>query len=227
MRRYTTLFFDLDDTLLDFQKAESTAVREVFALHGLPNDDASAARYSEINRGYWQRFERGEIRREDIFVSRFRDFLQEKNLVGNAEQIAQDYFDRLAMQHDLVSGAEEVLTALGQAGYRRYLTTNGLLRTQQKRVRESGLSGLTDGLFISEELHCQKPDPCYFDAVIARIEEKDRRKILVIGDSLSSDIRGGILSGLDTCWFNPKHKESDISATYEIQRLADLKKLLL
>ncbi len=226
MKKYTSIFFDLDDTLLDFKAAERSAVTKVLAAHSLPHDDLSVKTYSEINQSYWERFERGEIEKGEIFAGRFRTFLDWCKKEGNPEQIAKDYFFALSCEHQTIDGAHEILKLLQKRGYKIYATTNGLCTTQFKRIRESGLEPLFDGVFVSEEANAQKPEKEYFDFVIEKTPEKNRTKILVIGDSLSSDILGGINSGLDTCWFNPHSKDSDLSITYRISTLSELEDIL-
>lgn len=226
MKKYTSIFFDLDDTLLDFKAAEKSAVTKVLAAHSLPHDEASVKKYSEINQGYWERFERGEIEKSEIFAGRFRSFLAWCGKSGEPEKIAKDYFAALSNEHQTVSGAHEILKFLREQGYKIYATTNGLCTTQFKRIKDSGLEPLFDGVFVSEEANAQKPEKEYFDFVISRIPEKNKDNILVIGDSLSSDILGGINSGLDTCWFNPRGKKTDYSVSFEIRGLLELKNIL-
>ncbi len=226
MKKYTSIFFDLDDTLLDFKAAERSAVTKVLAAHSLPHDELSVKKYSEINQSYWERFERGEIKKSEIFEGRFKTFLAWCGKKGDPEKIAKDYFFALSCEHQTIDGAHEILKVLRERGYKIYATTNGLCTTQFKRIKESELEPLFDGVFVSEEANAQKPEKEYFDFVMSRIPEKDKSKILVIGDSLSSDILGGINSGLDTCWFNPHSKKTDYQVTFEINSLSELESIL-
>lgn len=226
MKKYTSIFFDLDDTLLDFKAAERCAVTKVLAAHSLPHDEAHVKKYSEINQSYWEKFERGEIEKSEIFAGRFKTFLAWCGSCGDPEKIAKDYFLALSNEHQTMNGSHEILRLLRERGYKIYATTNGLCTTQFKRIKDSELEPLFDAVFVSEEACAQKPEKEYFDFVISHIPEKNKDNILVIGDSLSSDILGGINSGLDTCWFNPHGKKTDYSVNFEIRELSDLENIL-
>lgn len=227
MKNYTTIYFDLDNTLLDFTKTEHKAILRLLNMHKLPANDEIALLYSKINQSFWEAFERGDIKREEIFEGRFKKLLCELKSVGDTKAMARDYFECLASGHDLVEGAEDILKYLKGYGYKLYATTNGVSNTQYRRIRESGLEPYFDGVFISENTGHQKPEKEYFDYVIENTDEKDRRRILIIGDSQSSDILGGVNSGIDTCWYNPKKALPLHPSKYEISSLLELKKILL
>ncbi len=224
--KYKVLFFDLDNTLLDFYKSEKYAVRLVLKQFSLPHDDTAVATYSAINRSYWERFEKGEIKKEEIFESRFYTFLDHYGLTADVPAIAKQYFKNLAEGYHTVSGATQILTYLKNKGYLIYATTNGVAFTQFNRIEHSGLKPYFDAVFVSEEVGHQKPKREYFEYVIANISPVNRCEILVIGDSQSSDILGGINAGLDTCWFNAENSKPLYNATYEIKKLSDLKNIL-
>ena len=224
--KYTSLFFDLDNTLLDFYKAEAVAIERVLKQHSLPYDGDTIKLYSKINRSYWERFERGEIPKEAIYEGRFITLFEALNCNGDAKTVAKDYFNALADGHFVMNGAVEILEYLKAKGYKIYATTNGVSFTQYKRIENSGLAPYFDKVFVSEDAGCQKPDKAYFEYVLNNIDEKEKSNILIIGDSLSSDILGGINSGIDTCWFNNEHKKSPYEIQYEITDLSELKSLL-
>ncbi len=224
--KYTTLYFDLDNTLLDFLASEHTAICRLLTLHKLPCNDAVAAQYSAINRSWWERFERGEIKKDEIYAGRFRSLLEALNLSGNPEQMAKDYFGFLSEGHDLMDGAIEVLEYVKKKGYTVCATTNGVSFTQYKRIAASGLQKYFDYVFVSEDAGHQKPEKAYFDYVMANSPEKETSKILVIGDSQSSDILGGINAGIDTCWFNTAGDMVKYTPTYEIKSLCEIMDIL-
>lgn len=224
--KYTSLFLDLDNTLLDFYKAEAVAVKKVLKNYSLPYDDKAIKLYSEINRSYWERFERGEIPREAIFEGRFETLLATFERHGDVAAIAKDYCANLAEGYFTVKGAEEILEYLKNRQYKLYATTNGLSFTQYNRIKHSGLEPYFDKVFISEDAGCQKPDKQYFEYVINNIPEKDKSRILIIGDSQSSDILGGKNAGIDTCWFNPCGNVAKYESRYEIADLMGLKSIL-
>ena len=224
--KYSTLFLDLDNTLLDFNKAEEVAVKRVLGEFSLPCDDTAVKIYSEINRSYWERFERGEIPKSDIFEGRFITFTKHYEVVANTAEISKKYCEYLSEGYFTVDGTFEILDYLKEKGYKLYATTNGFSFTQHRRVKESGLLPYFDAVFVSEDINHQKPEKEYFDCVIEKISEKNREKMLIIGDSQSSDILGGINSSIDTCWFNPKKASPKYDSKYEIHTLEELKNLL-
>ncbi len=225
MSRYTTLLLDADDTLLDFGAAESAAIRAVFAAHGHPADDALVARYSAINLRFWKRFERGEIPKEAIFAGRFAALFEECGMPDDPEVFARDYQEALSREHPLLPGAAETCRALSER-CDLYIVTNGVARTQYRRIADAGLTRWVRGVFVSEEAGSQKPDPAYFDYVFSRIGPVDRRRVLLVGDSLTSDMQGGRNAGIDVCWYNPRRHPATLPVTYEITTLPALLALI-
>lgn len=224
--KYTTLYFDLDNTILDFSAAESNAIRRLLALHGVTPKDEYTEIYSRTNRKYWEMFERGEIRREDIFEGRFIEFTRIIGAKVDTAKMSADYFSLLAEGHDVMPGAKQTLEYVKKKGYTVCITTNGISKTQHKRIAESGLSKYFDYVFISEDTGHKKPEKEYFDYVLKNTPEKDRAKILVIGDSVSSDIKGGVNAGIDTCWLNKNREPAAIAPTYEICDIKELSGIL-
>ena len=204
MKKYTTLYFDLDNTILDFTAAESKAIRKLLALYGLPVTEEIVTTYSKINQMWWESFERGEIEKSQIFTGRFTDLLSYFNFLGDADKMSEDYFEFLSHGFDAVEGVQQTLEYLKQKHYTICITTNGVSRTQYRRIDGSGLKKYFDYIFVSEDACHQKPEREYFDYVMANTPEKDKSKVLVIGDSMSSDILGGINFGVDTCWLGGK-----------------------
>ena len=227
MKKYTTIYFDLDNTLLDFTKSEHKAITALLKLYNLPHDDKTAKLYSEINASFWKAFELGKIKKEEIFSGRFLKLLRVLGEERDAKAMGEDYFNFLSEGYDVVDGAFEILEYLRDKGYKIYATTNGVAFTQYKRIKNSGLEPLFDGVFVSEDAGHQKPEKEYFDYVIDNTDEKNRNNILVIGDSQSSDILGAINSGLDSCWYNPNDGKNQYTSTYIINNLFDLKKILV
>lgn len=223
---YTSLLLDLDNTLLDFSAAEAHAVRRVLEMYGLPHDDDTVALYSDINRSYWESFERGEIPREAIFEGRFKTLFEKLGVAGDTTKISKDYCLNLSEGYFKVEGADEILTYLKERGYKLYAASNGISLTQYKRIRGSGLDKYFDGIFVSEDTGHQKPEKEYYEYIIEKIPEKDKSKLLIVGDSQSSDILGGINSGIDTCWYNPENHTAKYPSEYSVTSLSQLKDIL-
>lgn len=219
------LFLDLDDTILDFQKAERLALAKTLESFGLPPTDTVLARYHEINREHWERLERKELTRQQVLVGRFAALFAEMGLSAQAEQVARAYEENLSQGHYFLPGAEEALKSLSKK-YKLYLASNGTARVQAGRLKSAGIIPYFQEIFVSEEMGYNKPDPAYFDACFARIPGFRKDRAMMVGDSLTSDILGGIQAGIATCWVNPHHKTGSIRPDYEIERIVQLEALL-
>lgn len=227
MKHYQTLLFDVDDTLLDFGAAERQAFQLLLNELGIPCTTTIAERYHSINHGLWASFEQGKMAREEVLNTRFSLLFMEYGQTVDGAYMEQRYRSYLEQGHQLVEGAYELIVKL-QPHYNLYIVTNGVFQTQDKRLRDSGLYPYFENIFVSEVTGYQKPMREYFDYVFARIPAFDVEQALLIGDSLTADMKGGQLAGLDTCWFNPEQKSNtiDIDPTYEIQRLEELHSIL-
>ncbi|MGF2713286.1 noncanonical pyrimidine nucleotidase, YjjG family [Bacillus mycoides] len=227
MKKYKTLLFDVDDTLLDFQKAEKIALRMLFEEKGLLLTDEIEDRYKKINKSLWDSFEKGEIARNEIINTRFSILFKEYGEEVDGMLFENNYRSYLEEGNQLVQGAFEFINQI-QSKYDLYIVTNGISKTQDKRLRNAGLHSLFKDIFISEDTGFQKPMREYFDYVFERIPNFASEEGLIIGDSLSADIKGGYVAGIDTCWFNPEKKsnDSEIVPTYEVQNFEELHALL-
>lgn len=221
------LLIDMDDTVLDFKKAEYVAIRKTLAEAGLDPTDTVCTRYSEINDGYWKRLERKEVTRRQLQVGRFADLFAELGVVADGEACADRYMENLALGHDFMPGAEEALQALSKK-YNLYLASNGNTDTQRSRIALAGIEKYFEAIFISGEVGVNKPDKGFFDHCFAKMEGFDPQKALIVGDSLSSDILGGKNAGISTCWVNPGHKVAppELQPDYQIESLSQLEALL-
>ncbi len=222
------LFLDLDDTILDFKKAESIAIRKTMAAFGADPTDANAQRYSAVNDLHWKALERGEMTRDQVITGRFRMFFGELGIAVDPVAVAKVYEGFLATGHWFLPGAEETVKEKLFGKYRLFLASNGTASVQKGRLTSAELYPYFEQTFVSQELGHNKPSREYFDAAFARIPGFDPEKCLMVGDSLTSDILGGINAGLRTVWINPQHKTApaDIQPDYEIEALANLPRLL-
>lgn len=224
----TTLLWDVDGTLLDFDYSMRCSLRKCFHTIGQPLTEEMIRRYSQINDGYWKRLERGEITKAELLVGRFRDFFAEYGLTGIDEKaFLKEFQEGLGHNYAFVDDALTLLKSL-QGRYRQYVVTNGVTATQMNKLKLSGLSEVMDGIFISETIGCAKPSPAFFDYCMEQLEEKNRERILIIGDSMTSDILGGIQAGIKTCWYNPEEKPHtyNYKADHEISVLQQLYEVL-
>ena len=225
--RYTTVLFDTDDTLLDFRRAETEALRTVFRRHGLPQDGDFVNAYRRINNALWERFNRGEIEKREITETRFSLLFREFSVPLDGADFNDRYLDCLSRLGYLLPGADALCRTLHEAGLALYTITNGVGFVQKRRFAASGLAPNFDGVFISEEIGAAKPAKAFFDYVLAHVREQDTRRILVVGDSLTADVAGGKHAGLDACWFDPHHTDAPNDADYTVRDFQALCNLLL
>jgi len=222
--KYEILLFDADNTVLDFDKSEEQALQVAFSNNGLPFDEKVLQIYRKNNIAQWQRYERGEIDRDEVLVNRFTDTFAQLDVHTDVAPIADLYERQLHLGYFTVPHAEEVLVALSKQGCRLYIVSNGVLSIQNSRMAGSGLEKYFIKRFISEEIGYPKPYVEFFKRSFAQIEDFDASKTLIIGDSLSGDIQGGINAEIDSCWFNPNKiiNTTGITPTYEISDLREI-----
>ena len=220
------LFLDLDDTILDFHRAEREAISKTFRGFGLEPTEQVLREYHEINIMHWQMLERGELSREQVLVNRFGTLFQRKGIQVDAELCARTYERNLGTFHYFLPGAEEAVKVLHQK-YRLFLASNGTASVQDSRLTSAGLYPYFEQVFISEELGYNKPSREYFEVCFERIPDFDPEKAIMVGDSLTSDSRGGKNGGMKTVWVNPSHRPcGEIRPDYEIENITQLEKLL-
>lgn len=220
------LFLDLDDTILDFQKAERIALTKSIREFGVEPTEAVLARYHEINKWHWEQLELGKLTRDQVKQDRFAALFRELGAPGDAAACAKAYEKNLAIGHYFLPGAEEALEQL-HGKYRLFLASNGTASVQKGRMTSANLYRFFEQVFVSQEVGFNKPSLEYFQACFARIPGFCPERAMMVGDSLTSDILGGIRAGIPTVWVNPQHKPSgDIRPDYEIEALSQLPGLL-
>lgn len=221
------ILLDLDDTILDFHKAERIALSATLEELGITPTDKVLARYSEINQMHWKRLERGELTRYEVLHGRFRMLFNEMGLDVSEIDAQRIYEWRLGTGHYFLDGAEKLLDDL-YGKYDIYLASNGTDIVQTRRIESAGIGKYFKELFISQRIGYDKPSVEYFNRCFERIENFDRASTIIIGDSLTSDILGGINAGIRTCLFNPHNRpgRADIVPDYEVKDLAEIAPLL-
>lgn len=221
------VLFDLDDTLFDFHKAEKIALTKTLVHFGIDPTEETLALYSTINVAHWKRLELGEISREEVKVGRYRELFKTIGIECDPVKATAYYESMLAIGHYFMPGAPELLEELYRK-YRLYIVSNGTAKVQEGRIGSSGITKYMDGIFISQILGANKPDKQFFDICFAEIPDFSLSETVIIGDSLSSDIKGGINAGITTVWFNPKgiENDNDIKPDYTIKELSEVPGLL-
>ncbi len=227
MAKYDYVLLDADNTLFDFDYSEKMALAVTMARWGYPITEEHHRAYHQANKTLWKSFERGEIAQEEILARRFRGFM---DLVGgdfDAVAMNEFFMDQLILHGRLLPGAEAFCRSL----YGRctlVIVTNGVARVQRGRLEISPIRDLFAGVFISTELGCQKPSGEYFDAVCRALPLPDRRRAVLVGDSLTSDILGGNGAGIDTIWYNPEgHSHGEIVPKWEARSYTEALGLIL
>ncbi len=221
------VLLDLDDTIFDFHMAEAVAVRDTLETFGVVVTHAIITRYSEINDAQWKRLELGELTRDQVKLLRFELLFDELGIACDAEAARTYYENRLAVGHYFLPGAEQMLSELSQK-YELYLVSNGTTAVQNGRLASAGIAPLFKKIFLSEAIGYVKPQKEFFDSCFAEIENFRPDEAIIFGDSLTSDILGGINAGIKTCWFNPaaKPRRADIIPDYEVHSLDEFHPLL-
>ena len=221
------ILLDLDDTILDFKWAENQALTGTLAAFGIDPTEEVCRRYSQINLEYWRALERKEVTREQLKVERFRQLLQELGREADPAAMGELYLQRLGQGHRFLPGAWETLQILAEK-YRLFLVTNGNPPVQYGRLASAGITHCFEKLFISMEIGHNKPSVEFFDHCFSHIPGFDKTKAIIVGDSLFSDILGGINAGIKTCWVNPTHRpvREEIIPDYQIDNLPQLLPIL-
>jgi len=221
------LFIDLDDTILDFHQAERVAISATLRDFGIKPTQEVLSRYHIINKWHWEQLELGAMTRQQVLEGRFRMLFDELGVSANPTAVTAAYAENLSRGHWFLPGAEEALEKL-YPKYRLFLASNGTASVQKGRMTSANLYRFFEQVFVSQEIGFNKPAKAYFDICFSRIPGFDPARALIVGDSLTSDIRGGNNAGIRSCWVNPNHLERDpaIHADYEIEALAQLPALL-
>lgn len=225
--RYKWLLFDLDGTLFDYDAGEEAALIRTFAKHRIPYQPDYLDVYRDINHHIWSDFEKGLITQTSIKKTRFRLFADALKIGIDVTTFNADYLNHLSAETHMVDGAEALIKNLCRR-YDMALVTNGLKDVQRPRINASPIGTLFKEIIISEEIGFAKPDQRFFDITFERIGSPPRETVLLIGDSLSSDMQGGTRYQIDTCWYNPGRKEATarVQITHEITSISQIDKLL-
>ena len=220
------LFVDIDDTIFDFKKSEKVALSQTLTELGIKPKEETLSLYSQINQSQWEALERGEITREILLVRRYEILFDRLGLKIDARTTQKIYEKNLSQSYYFLPGAKELLESLF-GKYKIYFASNGTAIVQDVRIAISGISRFADGIFISERVGHNKPSCEFFDACFKTIKGFDKDDAIILGDSLTSDILGGINAGIKTCLYNPKSKPtSDIKPDYEVKSLDEIPRLL-
>ena len=221
--KYKYVLFDLDDTLLDFEKAEHIAFNKLLEDSDIQFDEELFNKYKEINKALWRRFELGEMSNKEVTKLRFEQFF---NLLGkkvDGREYDVSFRSYLAMGNQLFDGVVELLDKLSKT-HVMCIASNGGSVTQHTRYKKKDLNKYFEHILIAEEVGYQKPDFEFFNFIFQKLGDIDKKEVIIVGDNLMSDILGGINSGIDTCWINPKNTpiDNEVKPTYIVKKVTDL-----
>ena len=225
---YKFLLFDLDHTLLDFDAAEDVALSHLLKEEGVEDIQAYKDYYVPMNKTLWKDLELKKITKQELVNTRFAKLFAHFGIEKDGAYLAERYQFFLSKQGQIFPGVEDLLKKLIHQGFELYAATNGITFIQTGRLEQSGIAPYFKEIFISEQLHTQKPDAAFYEKIGSRIPNFDKNQTLMIGDSLSADIQGGNNAGIDTIWYNPHHLENKSLAqpTYEVDSYQALLELL-
>lgn len=226
--KYEIILFDADDTLFDFKKSEREAFKNAMLEFDIAYDENYHLKiYQAINTAIWKEFEEGLITQEKLKVERFKRLSDSLNTSFDENKFAKAYMEHLADQSFLFDQSMELIANLHE-NYRLAIVTNGLQAVQSKRIRKSIIANYFEAIVISEEVQLSKPNPKIFEYTLSCLKHTDKSSVLLVGDSLTSDIQGGINFGIDTCWYNPSKLKNSTNTvpTYQISSLTELNSIL-
>ncbi len=217
------VFFDLDDTLLDFKRAERESLIGALGAMGIPHGDEILDLYSKINKECWLKLERKEYTKEEVLTNRFVFFFSELGIQADPMTARKEYERRLAENGSRTVGALEILEELVKK-YRLFVVSNGVSAVQRSRINRAGLDKYFEKIFISEDVGCEKPAKEFFDRVLCGLTGVLPKESLIVGDSMSADIPAGMSVGMYTCLFNPRKKPlcGNIIPDFQIERLSEI-----
>lgn len=227
MKKYKFLLLDADNTLLDFDAGERAAMQPTLRHFGVEPTPELLDIYSGLNCKYWAMYDNKLLTQAEALTQRFDELFSLLGRTCNSQAVEDFYRVQLGEQHILIDGARELLASLHK-DYKLYLVTNGVASTQHSRLAASGIDKFFEGIFISEEVGFRKPEKEFFDHVFAQIPDFERSRTIIIGDSLTSDIAGGIAAGIDSCYYNPKGSANTSTTvpTYTVRSFSELLSLL-
>ncbi|MBC8061603.1 MAG: noncanonical pyrimidine nucleotidase, YjjG family [Clostridiaceae bacterium] len=226
--KYQIIIFDADETLFDFKKSEKEALQNTLLEFDIKYDENHHLKvYKAINTAIWKELENGLITQKKLKVERFKRLSDSLNAGFDEVEFAKSYIKHLSLASFLYDDSMELVESLHK-NYRLTIITNGLKDVQDTRIRKSIIAKYFEDIVVSEEVKVSKPDPKIFEHALNNIKHTDKSKVLLVGDSLTSDIQGGLNFGIDTCWFNPSKivNKTAIKPTYEISNLMELKDIL-
>lgn len=223
--KYKKIIFDLDNTILDFSDTEEKSLEKIITAYDLPFTKETIQTYKDINRGLWEKLEKGIITREQLFTSRFALFLDKYGIQVDGSKVDALFSKNLGSGFKMMDHAHELMTVLKRNGYTLYAGSNGVAEIQRQRMHGAGIEHFFEEIFISEEIGVEKPDPLFFNHIFDTVKDYNKDAFLMVGDSLTSDIKGANNAGIDSVWYNHTHAPVSTEherSTYTISNLLEI-----
>ena len=221
------VLLDVDNTLLDFHRSSESAIRHLFEESGWPFSDETLATFHRINNGLWDQVETRAITKEELYERRWNLIFGALGMHEDGHAFEQRFLARLAVEAVPVDGALKLLQYLAPK-YTVCVASNAPHEQQIKRMTHSHLMPYVEEMFTSERLGVSKPDKAFFDACLEILKPVSPSEVIIIGDSISADIRGGKAAGIATCWFNPNGLKApnDCIPTHTVAHLSEIMRIL-
>lgn len=220
LEKYTTLLIDIDDTLLDFQFAQHYAIQQLFHYYKLPVTTDNITSYKRMNQSMWEDFEKGTLTKQQLLDTRFSNFFKQFHIKVDGKAADERYRHFLTQGNQVIEGVIPFLNRVSPT-HRLAIISNGVYQTQMNRLKNNDLLKFFDAIFISDQIGYQKPSIHFFNAVIEQMQISTK-ETLIIGDSLTADIQGGINAKIDTCFINTQQITPTIQPTYMVHTIKDL-----
>lgn len=230
IQQFTTVLFDIDNTLLDSARSEQLVLQKLLETYGYTADEKLIANYRRINQEYWAKFNSGLIDRADLMRDRFAELFGLYKLNIPVDVFAAQYLEAFSNSAIPMTGAVELCRDLCRSGYHLYTASNGVWKVQKNRMDLAGLSSYFNGFFVSDKIGCPKPNKRFFEYILERLEEKDIHRILMVGDELSADISGAVEMGIAACWITKEGIEPTgdrVLPAFTIHSLEELRRRVL
>lgn len=227
--KYTHILYDLDNTILDFNEASKLSFKSMMATYELDHIPDLYNVYKVINKQVWRELEEGKISQDALRAKRWDLFFGEIGVTKDGNAANDLYLQNLVTHAQLIPGAIDVLQKGIDAGFSHTVVTNGLKEVQRIKIKKYSLAQYFDHIVISDEIGIAKPHKGFFDHVFELLNYPDKSKVLMVGDTLTSDIKGGADYGIDTCWYNYNRGSNDgkIIPTYTIDDISEIMPILL
>lgn len=227
--KFDAILWDIDNTILHFPYQEKYALKKCFSIFKLGEFTTQMLEnYREISDNIWKEISTGKLSKNEGLIERFEQLFKSFNINFSAKKFNEEYQCRLGDKVKFNDNAYKILNSLKPI-IKQYATTDGTIATQKNELKNGNLLNIFDDIFISEAIGFSKPDVRFFDYIFKHIPSFDKNKIIIVGDSLTSDMQGGVNAGIKCCWYNPNHKKnnSKIPVDFEIDNLKQIYDILL